>query len=227
MSAPKVTAHSSPMPGFPPGPRYKLTITFHGASHLPIADVPSFTSDPYVVATLRFPGTLIPKMHYRTQTQRSTLSPSWEESWGVANVPVTGVMLKVKIMDEDPGNHDDKLGVTQISTGQLDVEGAFSGEGGGKGLEKRQTLDTGRGTWVGLLRVATVMAGRGGWGGKGQVDVGIKVEEMPKEETDWDVPDRAYTVFPSNSPPPGPALETTTGTVNVVGKTGGVSTSPR
>ena len=135
-------------------------------------------------------------------------------------------MLKVKIMDEDPGNHDDRLGVTRIWTGQLDAEGVVAGEGGEKELDKPQTLNTARGTWVGLLRVATVIAGCGQWRGlNGQVDVGIRVEEIQKEETDMGSLDRAYTISPS-MPPVILSVRWDTLTVVVVEKIGGANTSP-
>lgn len=187
------TFSSSPSPGFPEGPRYTLRITFHSATHLPIGDIPSFTSDPYIIATLRFPGTGLPKLHYRTRTQRSTLEPEWNETWGVSNVPKTGALLKVKIMDEDPGDHDDRLGVTRIETGRLDGD---ANDGGEKQLDRRQTLKTDSGVWVGFLRVATgvVRCRRGGV--KGEVEVTIAAEEMQGQPVEQ-VEDRAYTVSPN------------------------------
>ncbi|KAF8252816.1 hypothetical protein K440DRAFT_685052 [Wilcoxina mikolae CBS 423.85] len=167
------TFTSQPSSPYSQVPRYKINITFHSAHNLPVGDIPSFSSDPYVIATLRFPNTNLPKLHHRTPTIRSTREPQWNDSWGVGNVPVTGVLLKVKVMDEDPGDLDDLLGVTRIETGRLD-----SAE---KKVEVTQKLKMGKGAWVGFLRFALCAGGK-----SGVVEVGINVMHDEDAATeDW------------------------------------------
>ena len=205
MSFPLRTRSSAePLP-FPPGPRYSLHFSFLGARHLPVADIPSFSSDPYIIATLHFPDTSLPNLHHRTPTIRATLSPDWNDSWVVANVPVTGIKLKVKVMDEDPGpgNGDDRLGVAWIETGRLD-QGIWAGGGQwelGEEIRQSELLSMGKNAgWAGLLRVVTVGCGKGRWKGLGgEVDVGITVHPHERGEGDdeeKEEPERPYTIAP-------------------------------
>ncbi|KAI5797837.1 hypothetical protein DFH27DRAFT_525896 [Peziza echinospora] len=96
------------------GGRYTVTVTIHSASHLPPADFPSFTSDPYVLASIHYPvpgdadpardaqnndsvkhvvrpDDLYPPVMFRSTTKRQTLNPAWGgedgSRWVVANVP--------------------------------------------------------------------------------------------------------------------------------------------
>ncbi|KAF8533731.1 hypothetical protein BDD12DRAFT_863747 [Trichophaea hybrida] len=174
---------SQPSSPYSQGPRYKINITFNSAHNLPVADIPSFSSDPYVIATLRFPNTSLPKLHHRTPTIRSTCEPQWNDSWGIGNVPVTGVLLKVKVMDEDPGDHD-LLGVTRIETGRLD-----SAE---KEVEVTQKLKMGKGVWVGFLRFVLCAGGK-----SGVVEVGINVMDDEDAATEGEVLERPYTISPN------------------------------
>lgn len=102
----------TPIPHAPPG--YDIKITFHRAMNLPMADINSFSSDPYVVAQMY---TGLPTRHkedppltYRTPTIRRNTDPEWNQEWIVANVPASGFRLKCRLYDEDPADHDDRLG---------------------------------------------------------------------------------------------------------------------
>ena len=112
--------HDKPAGGFDStrvphrSPGYTVKFTFHRATNLPFADIPSFSSDPFLTATLK---TSLPKRHkqdpnimWRTTTIRKSTNPEWNETWVVANVPGTGFKLKCRIYDEDASDHDDRLG---------------------------------------------------------------------------------------------------------------------
>ncbi|RMZ82937.1 hypothetical protein DV737_g1809, partial [Chaetothyriales sp. CBS 132003] len=107
---------ATPVPSAPPG--YTLRITFHGAENLPFADLSTLSSDPYVLAVLRTP---LAKRHaedadlsLRTPTIHRNKDPTWNTQWTVANVPAAGFSLKCKVYDEDPSDHDDRLGDVYI-----------------------------------------------------------------------------------------------------------------
>lgn len=172
----------------PPGPRYIVHINFSSGNKLPIGDLPSRSSDPYIVSTLRFPGTTFPKLHRRTSTIHTSLTPTWNERWSIANVPVQGIDLKIKVMDEDPRNHDDKLGVARISTGPLD-----RCESDMLFLEK---VKPGKGVWAGTKRVMLSTCGVGSQ--KGEVEFEISLEKMdPDHGQGEDEVMRAYTIAPN------------------------------
>lgn len=106
----------TPLPRAPPG--YTLKVTFHRAVNLPMADINSFSSDPYILATM---STALPSRHkedppltFRTPTIRRNTDPEWDTSWTVANVPASGFRLKCRLYDEDPADHDDRLGNATI-----------------------------------------------------------------------------------------------------------------
>lgn len=94
------------------------------------------------------------------------------------------MQLKVKVMDEDPGDHDDLLGVTRIETGRLDVAE--------KEVEIRQKLKMGKGAWVGFLRFALCAGGK-----NGVVEMGINVVDDEDANKEGEMLDRPYTVSPS------------------------------
>jgi hypothetical protein len=107
---------STAVPRRPPG--YTVKITFHRATNLPMADYASLSSDPYVLATL---DTGLPTRHkedpplqHRTPTIRRNTDPEWNDEWVVANVPRDGFRLKCRVMDEDPQDHDDRLGNAHV-----------------------------------------------------------------------------------------------------------------
>ena len=109
------------IPQAPPG--FNVKFTFHRALKLPMADINTMSSDPYVLATL---STSLPTRHkqdppmrFRTPTLRRTCEPEWKSEWIVANVPANGFELKARIYDEDPADHDDRLGNVHIHVDRL------------------------------------------------------------------------------------------------------------
>ena len=112
----------TPVPKAPPG--YTLKITFHRATNLPMADIGTFSSDPYIVATLSTGLAMRhkedPPLRLRTPTVRRDTEPEWNTEWIVANVPASGFRLKCRIYDEDPADHDDRLGNVTIDVQGLD-----------------------------------------------------------------------------------------------------------
>lgn len=112
---------ATPIPKAPPG--YTVKFTFHRGDDLPVADFGSFSSDPYVHAQLQVD---LPRRHkqdpvmtFRTPTVRKNMNPIWNCEWVVANVPASGFLLKAYVMDEDPADHDDKLGIAFIEVPSL------------------------------------------------------------------------------------------------------------
>lgn len=113
---------STPIPSAPPG--YTVKITFHRATNLPMADINSLSSDPYVLAQI---NTSLPSRHkedpplrLRTPTVRRSTDPEWNCEWIVANIPKDGLTLKARIYDEDPADHDDRLGNVHVHIGNVD-----------------------------------------------------------------------------------------------------------
>ena len=112
----------TPVPRAAPG--YTIKITIHKAENLPFADIGTLSSDPYVLAVLR---TDLPKRHkqdpdltLRTPTIHRNTDPVWETEWIVANVPTSGFKLKCRLYDEDPSDHDDRLGNAHVDVGRID-----------------------------------------------------------------------------------------------------------
>ncbi|KAL9131848.1 MAG: hypothetical protein Q9217_000294 [Psora testacea] len=106
----------APIPRAPPG--YTVKFIFHRATSLPFADINSLSSDPYVLAQL---NTKLPTRHkqdpylrWRTPTIRRSVDPVWNSEWIVANVPASGFALKARLYDEDPADHDDRLGDVHV-----------------------------------------------------------------------------------------------------------------
>ena len=111
----------TPIPNAPAG--YTLKFIFHRANSLPMADLNSFSSDPYLYAQL---NTGLPTRHkqdpymrFRTPTIRRDTNPVWDCEWIVANVPATGFKLKARIYDEDPADHDDRLGNVHVNVDSI------------------------------------------------------------------------------------------------------------
>lgn len=107
---------ATPIPRAPPG--WTVKITFHRATNLPMADINSMSSDPYVLAQI---NTDMPKRHkedpllrMRTPTIRRSTDPEWNFEWIVGNIPSSGFKLKARVYDEDPNDHDDRLGNVHI-----------------------------------------------------------------------------------------------------------------
>ena len=112
---------SSPIPDAPPG--FTIKIVFHKATNLPISDLNSFSSDPYVIARL---DTNLTKRHkedppldFRTPTVRRSVNPEWNYEWIIANVPTSGFRLKARVYDEDPADRDDRLGNAHINVSNI------------------------------------------------------------------------------------------------------------
>ena len=111
----------TPIPQAPPG--YTVKFTFHRAHHLPFGDLNTLSSDPFLLAQL---NTNLPTRHkqdpelrFRSRTIQKTVEPEWNADWIVANVPASGFTLKTRIYDEDPADHDDRLGNVNITVDRL------------------------------------------------------------------------------------------------------------
>ncbi|KAK4978417.1 hypothetical protein LTR66_010598 [Elasticomyces elasticus] len=112
----------TPLPHAPPG--YTVKFTFHKATNLPMADLNTLSSDPYILAQL---NTQLPTRHkedpllrVRTPTVRRNVNPEWNVDWVVANIPASGFKLKIRLYDEDPADHDDRLGNVHIAVDGID-----------------------------------------------------------------------------------------------------------
>lgn len=115
---------STPTPDAPPG--YTLKFTFHRADNLPYADLGTLSADPYIIAVLK---TSLLKRHkedpyltLRTPTVHRNTNPKWNTEWIVANVPASGFYLKCRLYDEDPADHDDRLGNVHINVASISDE---------------------------------------------------------------------------------------------------------
>ncbi|RDW63941.1 hypothetical protein BP5796_10443 [Coleophoma crateriformis] len=102
---------------------YIVRFTFHRAENLPVADLSSRSSDPFIHATLT---SALPKRHkedpdmtLRTKTVHKSVNPEWNQIWTVAGVPSSGFRLKCRLYDEDPSDHDDRLGNVTVNVGKL------------------------------------------------------------------------------------------------------------
>ena len=112
----------TPIPSAPDG--YTVRFTFHRAENLPVSDFAARSSDPYIHATLTSD---LPKRHkedpemvLRTPTIHKNVNPVWNTQWIVAGVPSSGFRLKCRLYDEDPSDHDDRLGNVTIYVDHLD-----------------------------------------------------------------------------------------------------------
>ncbi|CDO70837.1 hypothetical protein BN946_scf184801.g30 [Trametes cinnabarina] len=102
--------------------RYTCEIVFHSAKNVPLSDLNDLSSDPYIAVTLTpsLSGASGPKsdtpqtISFRTPTARRTLHPTFNARWIVSGIPASGFVLVLHLFDEDPGNHDDKLGKAVI-----------------------------------------------------------------------------------------------------------------
>jgi len=102
---------------------YTIKFTFHRAENLPVADLNARSSDPYIHATLTCP---LPKRHkedpdmiLRTPTVHENTNPEWNTEWIVAGIPSSGFRLKCRLYDEDPSDHDDRLGNVTIHVNEV------------------------------------------------------------------------------------------------------------
>lgn len=112
---------STPIPHRPGG--YTIKITIHRATNLPMSDVNSLSSDPYVLAECKSDGPMRhkedPPLQFRTPTVRRNTDPVWNSDWVVANAPAEGFKLKLRVYDEDPANKDDRLGNVHVHVPSL------------------------------------------------------------------------------------------------------------
>lgn len=105
------------------GPTYDVRIIFHSGANLPIADLGSGSSDPYILAQCntdlptRHKGD--PPLRFRSATARRSLNPKWEAEWVLGGVPGRGCEIKTRVYDEDAGT-DDLLGRVHIKTGAIE-----------------------------------------------------------------------------------------------------------
>lgn len=114
----------TPIPRAPPG--YTVKFTFHRANNLPLADINTLSADPFIMAEL---STGLPTRHkedpplvMRTPTIRQNTNPVWNSEWIVANVPASGFKLKCRIYDEDPADHDDRLGNVHVIANSINEQ---------------------------------------------------------------------------------------------------------
>lgn len=93
---------------------YTVRIVFHSAQNLPVADLLTLSCDPYVSATITVPthpsASDDPPLTWRTPTIRRTRDPTWNCAWIVSGIPSAGFRLCMKLVDEDPGDRDDRMG---------------------------------------------------------------------------------------------------------------------
>jgi hypothetical protein len=105
---------------------YTVRFTFHRAENLPVSDLNSRSSDPYIHATLTSPLPTRhkedPDMILRTPTVHKNTNPEWNTEWIVAGVPSSGFRLKCRLYDEDQSDHDDRLGNVTIHVNHIDEE---------------------------------------------------------------------------------------------------------
>ncbi|RFU26730.1 hypothetical protein B7463_g9617, partial [Scytalidium lignicola] len=118
----------TPIPKFY-GDTYTIQFTFHRAENLPISDLKERASDPYISATL---SSFLPKRHkedrdlvLRTKTIHRNTNPEWEQQWIVAGIPSDGFRLKCRLYDEDPSDHDDRLG--NVTVYERGIDGNWPG----------------------------------------------------------------------------------------------------
>ena len=112
----------TPVPRTSPG--FTVKFTFVRAKNLPMADLASRSSDPYVEAGLIPRGTPQrhaedPNLTFRTPTVQKNCDPEWNVAWIVGNIPGDGFTLRCKLMDEDPSDHDDRLGDVTVEVDEI------------------------------------------------------------------------------------------------------------
>ncbi|KAL2072473.1 hypothetical protein VTL71DRAFT_11816 [Oculimacula yallundae] len=112
---------ATPIPSAPDG--YTIKFTFHRAKNLPVSDLNSRSSDPYIHATLT--SALAkrhkedPDMIIRTPTVHKNTDPVWDTEWIVAGIPSSGFRLKCRLYDEDANDHDDRLGNVTVFVNRI------------------------------------------------------------------------------------------------------------
>ena len=106
-------------------PGCTVKVIFHRAENLPMADLTTFSSDPYISAVIT---TSLPTRHkedpplrFRTKTQWKTTEPTFDEEWIIAHIPPSGFRLKARIFDEDSSDRDDRLGNVHVDFDHVDL----------------------------------------------------------------------------------------------------------
>jgi C2 domain len=107
----------TPIPSAPDG--YTVRFAFHRAINLPISDIGTRSSDPYIHATLTAFSLQKrhkedPDMAFRTKTIHRSTDPEWNEQWVVSGVPSSGFKLECRLYDEDRADRDDRLGSVTV-----------------------------------------------------------------------------------------------------------------
>lgn len=178
---------ATPIPQLPPG--YTIKITFHKAENLPFADFGTFSSDPYILAALK---TDLPRRHkqdpelrLRTPTIHRNTNPEWNVEWVIANVPSSGFFLKCRLYDEDPSDHDDRLGNAHINVHNIDEN--YKGFSQQKFAIKKRMASKRAYTFRGCAALLSKRVKMGG-------DLIVSVENLgrTKDESGG----RAYTIAP-------------------------------
>ncbi|KAI0074406.1 hypothetical protein K474DRAFT_1677110 [Panus rudis PR-1116 ss-1] len=128
---------------------------------------------------------------YRTHTVRRDLNPTFDAKWIVAGIPDSGFTLNLKLMDEDPGNHDDQLGKAIIRFPDQEREAFREGWDSGEVMYKiRKRTGSVRSKIVTFLAKALT---RGRYDHRCRVWVSAKVIGSVKVDRD---DCRLYTVGP-------------------------------
>lgn len=88
------------------------------SSHPALALFKGFSADPFLACFLAVPAHPLHNddnpLEFRTPTIRANLNPTWESKWRVAGIPSSGFKLTIRLRDEDPGDHDDRLGTVTV-----------------------------------------------------------------------------------------------------------------
>ncbi|KAL0258436.1 hypothetical protein SLS55_007612 [Diplodia seriata] len=179
----------TPIPHATPG--FTVKFTFHRATHLPIADINTMSSDPYVLAQL---NTALPPRHkedpplrMRSPTVHRSTEPEFNWEWIVANVPASGFKLKARLYDEDPADHDDRLGNVHINVPQLseDWEGIHQ-----QTYKLRKRLASKRAY---ALRAAAVAVNKAEHMG---AEIVVSIEMLGRTQDPYNEGGRTYTLGP-------------------------------
>ena len=180
----------TPIPQAPSG--FDVKFTFVRANKLPMADINTLSSDPYVLATLKTDlptrHKQDPSMRFRTPTIRRNCDPEWNSEWIVANVPASGFALKARIYDEDPADHDDRLGNVTVHVDGLSEQWQGIRE---EHYKVKKRMGSKRAY---LIRGCAAMFSRGGIKMSGELVLSIEV--LGKTQTD--AGGRLWTIGPCN-----------------------------
>ena len=178
---------------------YTCKITFIKVTDVPVADFHDLSCDPYLQATLTAdtasdqPDGLPQLLTYRTQTCRRTLNPEFNASWVVSGIPASGLLLSIKLRDEDPGNYDDDLGKAVL---RMPNAGEGKLEDGWKSGDREYKVHKRRGSVLSKVFTCTANVLTGGDIGH-RVRLWVRCEVMGKAENQEDR--RMYTVGPRTS----------------------------